>query len=89
MTTVATSIKLPASIKKRAETAARRAGLSPHAFMARAIEAEIEASERHHRFVADALAAEREMAATGTAIPLAEARARLAERRGRKSKTQA
>lgn len=75
VSTVATSLKLPARVKRRIEAVAKRTGLTPHAFMLQAIETELEAAERYRRFVDDALAAEKEMAASGKGIALDEARA--------------
>jgi predicted DNA-binding protein len=75
MSTVATSLKIPARMKKRVETVAKRTGLTAHAFMLRAIETELETAERFRRFIDDALAAEKEMLAGGKGIALDEARA--------------
>jgi predicted transcriptional regulator len=75
MSTVATSLKLPARLKRRVDAIARKAGISPHAFMLQAIETELDAAERYRRFVDDALAAEREMQESGRGIALADARA--------------
>jgi predicted transcriptional regulator len=75
MSTVATSLKLPARVKKRIEAVAKRTGLTPHAFMLQAIETELEAAERYRRFIDDALQAEKEMQASGKGIALEEARA--------------
>ncbi|GAB4472348.1 MAG: hypothetical protein OHK0044_15930 [Burkholderiaceae bacterium] len=75
MSTVATSLKLPARVKRRIEAVAKRSGLTPHAFMLQAIETELEAAERYRRFIDDALMAEKEMQATGKGVVLDEARA--------------
>lgn len=75
MGTVATSLKMPARVKKRVEAAARRTGLTAHAFMLRAIETELETAERYRRFIDDALTAEKEMQADGKGVALDEARA--------------
>jgi predicted DNA-binding protein len=76
----ATSLKIPAATKKRVATLAKKAGITPHAFMLQAIETEIEYAERYRRFVEDALAAEREMVASGKGIPLADVRKYVEQR---------
>ncbi|MCX8004534.1 MAG: hypothetical protein N2688_06195 [Burkholderiaceae bacterium] len=68
-------MKLPARMKKRIEAAAKRAGVTPHAFMLRAIATELETAERYRRFIDDALAADKEMQTTGKGVALEEARA--------------
>jgi predicted DNA-binding protein len=75
MSTVATSLKLPPRVKKRIEAVAKRAGMTPHAFMLQAIETELEAAERYRRFIDDALEADKQMQASGKGIALEDARA--------------
>ena len=60
-----TSLKIPEELKRRAVDAARRQGLSPHAFMVNAIEQTVLASEQRASFIAEALAAEQEMLESG------------------------
>lgn len=60
-----TSLKIPDELKQRAVNAAQQQGLSPHAFMVGAIEQTVLATEQRASFVADALAAEREMLDSG------------------------
>lgn len=60
-----TTLKLPAELKNRVAEAAGAAGLSPHAFMVEAIEAQTRLAERRREFVASALEAEREVAQFG------------------------
>ena len=60
-----TSLKLPDDLKARAQAAAENKGLSTHAFMVNAIEQATANSELRASFIADALAAEAHMEATG------------------------
>ena len=57
-----TTIRLPEELKARVETAARKAGRSPHAFTLALIERGIEQAEQRASFVAEALAAREEFA---------------------------
>jgi predicted transcriptional regulator len=65
MSVSATSLKLPRRLKARLERAARRAGESPHAFMVRALESQVEAAERYQRFVDDGMRADEAMQQSG------------------------
>lgn len=65
MPLVATSIKLPKTLKSRIARLAKRAGESPHAFMLRLLEAQVEAAERFEQFVADARHADQRMQESG------------------------
>ena len=65
MTVAATSLKLPRHLKARLERAARRAGESPHAFMVRALESQVEAMERYERFIEDGMRADEAMQQSG------------------------
>ena len=49
MTLAATSLKLPKTLKSRITRLAKRAGESPHAFMLRVLEDQVEAAERFRR----------------------------------------
>lgn len=60
-----TSLKLPEDIKQRALAAAQKQGVSPHAFMVRAIELAATAAEQRASFVAEALSAREKMVKTG------------------------
>ncbi len=60
-----TSLKIPDELKERAIQAAQQQGISPHAFMLGAIEQTVLAAEQRASFVAEALAAEREMLDSG------------------------
>jgi predicted transcriptional regulator len=57
-----TTLKLPESLKKRIAPLAESAGKTPHAWMVEALET---LAEQPRAFVADALAAEKEVKKTG------------------------
>lgn len=65
MSVAATSLKLPKRLKSRVERLARRSGESPHAFMLRALENQIEAAERYESFVRDGMQADEAMQESG------------------------
>ena len=60
-----TTIKLPAALKKRLAALAKRTNRTPHRLMIEAIEARLEHEEQVRAFVEEALAADREIEATG------------------------
>ena len=60
-----TSLKLPDDLKQRAVAAAQTQGVSPHAFMVQAIELAATAAEQRSSFVADALAARKQLLRSG------------------------
>lgn len=60
-----TSLKLPDELKQRAIVAARRQGVTPHAFMLNAIAQAATAAEHRARFVAEAEAARKAMIKSG------------------------
>lgn len=60
-----TTLKLADELKRRVSDAAADAGLTPHAFMVKAIERQTELAERRRAFVGGALAAEEEVAQYG------------------------
>jgi len=64
---VATTLKLPETLKARIAPLAEATGKSPHAWMIEALEARVAQSEAYAAFVAEALEAEREMLKTGEA----------------------
>ena len=78
-----TSLKLSDELKQRAATAAQEVGLSPHAFMIEAIRRAADAVEQRTEFVAQALAAQAQMASTALGHDADEVsaylRARLAD----------
>lgn len=70
-----TSLKLPDDVKHRAAAAAKRRGVSPHAFMVEAIRAAAAAAERRAEFVAEAVSARKAMQESGTGYPAADVHA--------------
>lgn len=75
-----TSLKLPDALRKRVARLSKRGGVSPHAFMVRAIEAAAAAEEQRRAFVDDALEAEAEMEASGAGYAMADVHAWLRAR---------
>ena len=65
MPLVATSLKLPKTLKSRITRLAKRAGESPHAFMLRMLEEQVQGAERFEQFVADARQADQSMRESG------------------------
>ena len=72
MTLAATSLKLSKTLKSRITRLAKRAGESPHAFMLRVLEDQVEAAERFERFVADARYADQRMQESGQGYAAAD-----------------
>jgi predicted transcriptional regulator len=72
MTLTATSLKLPKTLKSRIARLARRAGQSPHAFMLRLLEDQVQAAERFEQFVADARQADQRMQESGKGYAAAD-----------------
>jgi len=62
-----TTLKLPERLKQRIAPLARSAGKTPHAWMVEALETHTAREEKRKTFVADALAAEREVERSGKA----------------------
>ena len=60
-----TTLKLPESLKKRIAPLAESTGKTPHAWMVEAIETQATLAEKRKAFVADALAAEKEVEQSG------------------------
>ena len=69
---IATTLKLPESLKARVQALATEAGQTPHAFMLKAIEEQTSAAELRRSFVASALQAEQEVAKYGDVYSLDE-----------------
>jgi predicted transcriptional regulator len=67
-----TTLKLPDSLKKRIAPLAESTGKTPHAWMVEAIETHAALAEKRRAFVADALAAEREVERTGKVYAMAD-----------------
>jgi predicted DNA-binding protein len=61
MSLTATSLKLPKTLKTRITRLAKRAGESPHAFMLRLLEEQVQAAERFEQFLAEARQADERM----------------------------
>jgi predicted transcriptional regulator len=84
MTITATSLKLPRRLKSRVERIARRSGESPHAFMLRALESQVEAMERYETFLDDGMRADDAMQQSGLGYEAKDVHAYLeAKARGR------
>ncbi len=66
MSLTATSLKLPKVLKTRITRLAKRAGESPHAFMLRLHEEQVQAAERSEQFLAAARQADARMQESGT-----------------------
>lgn len=82
-----TSLKLPDDIKQRAAAAARRQGVTAHAFMVDAISVATAAAEQRARFVAEAKAARKALLKSGEGFDADEVHAYLRTRvRGAKAK---
>jgi len=85
-----TTLKLPERLKQRIAPLAKSAGKTPHAWMVEALEAHTALAERRKIFVADALAAEKEVERAGRAYPAGEVhrylRARAAGRKMKRPK---
>jgi predicted transcriptional regulator len=87
MSVTATSLKLPRRLKSRLERVARRAGESPHAFMVRALESQVEAMERYEAFLAEGMRADEAMQQSGLGYDAKDVHAYLLARvRGRKAR---
>jgi predicted DNA-binding protein len=72
MSLAATSLKLPKSLKARISRLAKRAGESPHAFMLRLLEEQVEATERFEQFLAEARQADERMQKGGIGYAAAD-----------------
>lgn len=75
-----TSLKLPDDVKEQAAAAAKRQGVSPHAFMVEAIRSAAAAAEQRAEFVAGALSARKKMQNSGKGYRAAEVHAYLDRR---------
>jgi predicted transcriptional regulator len=75
-----TSLKLPDDVKKRAAAAAKRRGVTPHAFMVEAIRSAATAAERRAEFVSEAVAARKATRRTGTGYRAADVHAYMRAR---------
>jgi len=86
MPLVATSLKLPRTLKTHIVRLARRAGTSPHAFMLGLLENQVKAAARFEQFVEDARQADLRMQETGQGYAAADVHGYLEARiAGRKA----
>ena len=67
---VATSLKLPAELKAQIEETARKAGMTAHAFMVKALSDTARRAEQREQFQQDSLDALAEVERTGLAYTL-------------------
>ena len=70
-----TTLKLPEELKERIAPLAKDAGKSAHAWMVEALQERAALAEKRKSFVADALAAARETAASGSRMVLSRGNA--------------
>ncbi len=75
-----TSLKMPEELKRRTMDAARKQGISAHAFMLQAIDQAVTAAMLRAEFVANALAAKEEVMRTGEGYPAEEVHAYIRAR---------
>jgi len=72
MSLAATSLKLPKTLKARITRLAKRGGESPHAFMLRLLEEQVQATERFEQFLAEARQADKRMQEGGIGYAAAD-----------------
>jgi predicted DNA-binding protein len=72
MPLAATSLKLPKTLKTRIIRLAKRTGESPHAFMLRLLEEQVQATERFEQFLAEARQADERMQEGGVGYAAAD-----------------
>jgi predicted transcriptional regulator len=72
MSLAATSLKLPKALKARITRLAKRAGESPHAFMLRLLEEQVDATERFEQFLIEAREADKHMQEHGLGYAAAD-----------------
>jgi predicted DNA-binding protein len=72
MSLAATSLKLPKTLKIRITRLAKRTGESPHAFMLRLLEEQVQATERFEEFLAEARQADERMQESGVGYAAAD-----------------
>jgi len=72
MPLAATSLKLPNTLKNRIVRLAKRAGESPHAFMLRLLEEQVQAAERFEQFLSAARQADEHMQESGLGYAAAD-----------------
>lgn len=79
-TMATTSLKLPEDVKERAAAAAKRRGVTPHAFMVDAIRLAAAAAERRAEFVAEAVTARKASTKSGIGYRASDVHAYLSRR---------
>ena len=85
MPLVPTSLKLPKTLKSRIARLAKKTGESPHAFMVRLLEEQIQSAERFEQFMVEAKQADQRMVESGEGYAAADVHAYLAAKiEGRK-----
>ena len=67
-----TTLKLPEEVKRSAVNAAKKRGVTPHAFMVDAIRQAAAAAENRARFVAEAMASRKDALKSGKGFDAAE-----------------
>jgi predicted transcriptional regulator len=77
METLATSLKLPAAVKRDMERLAKKAGLTTHAFMVQTLAEKAANEKQHAKFVSDGLRAAQRMDETGLGYEFDEVKAFL------------
>jgi hypothetical protein len=75
-----TSLKLPEDVKERAAAAAKRRGVTTHAFMVDAIRLAASAAERRAGFVAEAVTARKALKKSGVGYRASDVHAYLGRR---------
>jgi predicted transcriptional regulator len=75
-----TSLKLPEDVKERATAAARRRGVTPHAFMVDAIRLAAVAAEQRAEFVTEAVTARKALKKSGIGYRASEVHKYLSRR---------
>ena len=87
MTTAATSIKLPSTLKAELEKLARRSGETTHAVMVRALSEHVAAAKRYRSFLDEAARADVAMQETGVGYAMQDVHAYVAAKmRGKRAK---
>ncbi len=87
MATVATSIKLPSTLKAELEKLARRSGETTHAVMVRALSEHVAAAKRYRSFLDDATRADVAMQESGVGYAMQDVHAYVAAKvRGKRAK---
>jgi predicted transcriptional regulator len=87
VTIAAIRLTLPKRLKSRMQRLARQAGESTHAFMLRALQAQVEAEERYQTFLREGMEADQAMQESGVGYEADAVHAYLESRaRGRKAR---